>query len=178
MIWDDFIYTLIINSLYFEMKNRFLIFIKFIIVFSIIVGYTACSKSKTNTVLEADQVDSLENVYNTCDSLQEILNQKPDSISVNEYGRKLEHAMCEKAKQMRGLSNEDKLLLEYDAAKKLLENISKKGKINPELYKNPEFIKNANVKMDKVREFYNQLKKADLNSDQQKRFDEITRRKI
>ena len=60
----------------FGLKNIFLIFIKFIIVFSIIVGYTACSKSKTNTVLESEKVDSIENVNNTCDSLQEILNNE------------------------------------------------------------------------------------------------------
>lgn len=152
--------------------------IKLSLLFLLIVGFTACKKSKTDTNSEAQQKAHYEKVYNVCDSLQEITEQDTGAIHENEFGRKMEHAMCEKAKLMRGLSNEDKLLVEYDGAKNLLICISKEGKEHPELYKDEKFIKTANDKMEKVREYYGQLKKASLNYDQRKRFYEITKREI
>lgn len=152
--------------------------IKLSLLFLLIVGFTACKKSKTDANSEVQQKAYYEKVYNVCDSLQEITEQDTGAIHENEFGRKMEHAMCEKAKLMRGLSNEDKLLVEYDGAKDLLIRISKEGKEHPELYKDEKFIKTANDKMEKVREYYGQLKKASLNYDQRKRFYEITKREI
>ncbi len=152
--------------------------IKLSLLFLLIVGFTACKKSKTDANSEVQQKAYYEKVYNVCDSLQEITEQDTGAIHENEFGRKMEHAMCEKAKLMRGLSNEDKLLVEYDGAKDLLIRISKEGKEHPELYKDEKFIKTANDKMEKVREYYGQLKKARLNYDQRKRFYEITKREI
>ena len=152
--------------------------IKLSLLFLLLIGFTACKKSKTDANGEVQQKAYYEKVYNTCDSLQEITEQDTGAIHENEFGKKMEHAMCEKAKLMRGLSNEDKLLVEYDGAKDLLIRISKEGKQNPELYKDEKFIKKANDKMEKVREYYGLLKKATLNSDQRKRFYEITKREI
>ena len=152
--------------------------IKLGLLFLLIVGFTACKKSKTDANSEVQQKAHYEKVYNACDSLQEITEQDTGAIHENEFGRKMEHAMCEKARLMRGLSNEDKLLVEYDGAKDLLIRISKEGKEHPELYKDGKFIKTANDKMEKVREYYGLLKKATLNSDQRKRFYEITKREI
>jgi hypothetical protein len=152
--------------------------IKLSLLFLLIVGFIACKKSKTDANSEVQQKAHYEKVYNTCDSLQEVTEQDTGEIHKNELGRKMEHAMCEKAKLMRGLSNEDKLLVEYDGAKDLLIRISKKGKEHPELYKDEKFIKTANDKMEKVREYYGLLKKASLNSDQRKRFYEITKREL
>ncbi len=153
-------------------------YIKLSLIFFLIIGFTACKKSKTNANSEVQKKTNYEKVYDSCDSLQEVVEQDTGAIHNNEFGRKMEHAMCEKAKMMRGLSNEDKLLVEYDGAKNLLVSISKEGKKNPELYKDKKFIKKANDRMEKVREYYDQLRKATLNFNQRKLFYSITKRQI
>lgn len=153
-------------------------YIKLLSVIFIIVGFTECKKSKTDTEKEVKRVENVEKVYNICDSLEEISLQDTGSVSQNEYGRKMEHIMCEKAKLLRDLSNEDRLLVEYDVAKNMLVKVSNDAKIHKKLLADQQFRKKANEKMEKVRDYYSLLIKANLNSDQKKRFNEITKRKI
>ncbi|WP_321439109.1 hypothetical protein [uncultured Bacteroides sp.] len=152
-------------------------YIKLSLVFFLLVGFMACKKSQVENRKNQQKVHCGK-VYKTCDSLEEVAKQDTGAIHNSEYGSKMEHAMCEKAKLMRGLSNEDRLLLEYGEAKELLVNISNEGKKHPELYKDKKFVLKANDRMEKVRSYYSQLKNVNLNSDQMKRFCEITKQKI
>ena len=153
-------------------------YIKSVLVIFIIVCFAGCKKSKPDAEKEAKRVENVEKVYNVCDSLEKISLQDTGSVSQNEYGHKMEHVMCEKAKLLRDLSNEDRLLVEYDVAKNMLVKVSNDAKKNKKLLADQQFRKKANDKMDKVRDYYSLLIKANLNSDQKKRFDEITKRKI
>lgn len=135
----------------------------------------SCNNKQATNDKKENVKSNIENTIDRCDSIKRSSSSTDSTISENEYGRLMEHAMCEKAKLLRNLSNEEKLLIEYELAKKTLLSISKKANDDHSLYQNAQFIEDANKKMNCVRDFYSKLQNSKLTSDQQERFRQITK---
>ena len=87
----------------------------------------------------------------------------------------MEQAAIEASKRTNGLRANEKLLLEYETAVKLLKEYAEKAVKDASLYQDASFSEKLKVRSDRVREIYVKLKKANLNPLEKRKFDLLSK---
>jgi len=85
----------------------------------------------------------------------------------------MERACIEMAKKTSDMNTNEKLLLEFEVALKALKQSTDRIKENPQLANDASFMEKTKAKVDKVREYQQNLKKAQLSSVEEKKFYEL-----
>ena len=132
---------------------------------------SACNNKKPSyKELENEQ---FEEAFNMVEELQEKASQDSNFIKSKEYSSQMEKAAIEMSKKTNNMPVNEKLLFEYEVSIKNLKLNTDKLKQNPDLSKDLSFAKETQTKADKVREYYQSLQKANLNSQEKVKFDKL-----
>ncbi|SHF12275.1 hypothetical protein SAMN05444405_105153 [Bacteroides luti] len=130
----------------------------------------ACSNKKTQKEQKKEQ---FENAFNSVEELQEKASEDTAFAKSKEYATQMERACIEMAKKTSDMNTNEKLLLEFEVALKALKQSTDRIKENPQLANDASFMEKTKAKVDKVREYQQNLKKAQLSSVEEKKFYEL-----
>lgn len=145
----------------------------FIIFCSLLMG--SCSNKKRTQ--EEQKKEQFEDAFIKSEKLQEKAAHDSVFAKSKEYASQMEKTSIEMSKKTFNMKENDKLFLEFEVALKALKECTDKIKKNPELSKDNLFMENTQAKIDKVLEYQQSLKKAQLNSIEKKKFYELCHQK-
>lgn len=134
--------------------------------------FIACTSNTSKPKTEQQQ--NIDNAHFQINELNERVERDSSFQSTAEYASEMERKQIEIAKSMRGLSDNEKLLLKYELAINDLELYHQRLKKNPNLSKNRFFMETFQNHGNKTREIYQQLMKTALNSEEKNRFNELS----
>jgi len=145
----------------------------FIVFFCILVS--SCSNKKQTQ--EEQKKEQFENAYNSAEELQEKAAKDSNFAKSNEYSAKMEKACIEMSKKTFNMKDNEKLLLEFETALAALKEYADKIEKDPQLAKDKSFMEIAQIRGEKVLECQQNLKKAQLNPIEKKKFYELCYKK-
>lgn len=144
-----------------------------IVIFASLI-FVACNSNTSKPNAEQQEID---NAYLQINELNQRAEKDSSFQNTPEYAAEMERKQIEIAKSMRGLSDNDKLLLKYELAIKDLELYHQRLKTKPDLSKNRFFMETFQKHGNTTRKIYQQLMKTTLNSEEKNRFNELTSNK-
>ena len=109
------------------------------------------------------------------DRIQEKALEDSNFMHSDQYRKEMERAAIEASKRTNDLRANEKLLLEYETAVKLLKEYAEKAAKDASLYQDASFSEKLKVRSDRVREIYVKLKKANLNPLEKRKFDLLSK---
>lgn len=116
-----------------------------------------------------------EEAYDAMDRIQEKALEDSNFMHSDQYRKEMERAAIEASRRTSGLRANEKLLLEYETAVKLLKEYAEKAAKDASLYQDASFSEKLKVRSDRVREIYVKLKKANLNPLEKRKFDLLSK---
>ncbi len=136
---------------------------------------TAACNSKQAKVEQSE--NEYKDAFYTTEELQEKAKEDPEFASSEEYRSQMENARMEMSKQTTNMSENDRLLLEFEVSLKALKQNTDEIKQNKNLTNDASFMKKVLAKADKVREYQQRLKNLNLNSVQKLKYEELCHQK-
>lgn len=133
--------------------------------------------TQNTSKLNPEQSRNIDNAQEQINRLNEQVEQDPAFKKTPEYALEMERKQIEIAKNLRGLTDNEKLLMRYELALKDLNAYTDRLKANVELSKNSFFMETFQNHGNTVRELYQLLSKTQLSSTEKFRFNELTSNK-
>ena len=122
---------------------------------------------------EQQKEEEYQDAFDKVDELQQKAAKDTGFAKSSEFNAQMEKAAIELSKKTSKLSENQKLLLEFETSIKALKQSTNDIKQQPSLSKNKSFLELVQNRASKVREYQQALKKAPLTPDEKKKFEEL-----
>ena len=131
----------------------------------------ACTQKQEKQ--EQQKEEEYQDAFDKVDELQQKAAKDTGFAKSSEFNAQMEKAAIELSKKTSKLSENQKLLLEFETSIKALKQSTNDIKQQPSLSKNKSFLELVQNRASKVREYQQALKKAPLTPDEKKKFEEL-----